>query len=218
MAQSKELTVQQGLNELKVLDSRIAKAIDNIDVLGVESKDKLIYPSRTKSTVEDFVKKADSEVQSVTDLLNYRKALKSEILKSNGTKKVTIAGKEMTVSEAIEYKNSISFDYLFLRELKKQLANAEIKKARHNETVQKDLDKRIDIAVGKEAKNDQLEFIQQLTDMAEKNKAELVEPNISGKPLQDYISDKEKELEDFEASVDFVLTESNVTTRITVTW
>lgn len=221
--QTKTMTVQQALNELKVLDSRVATKVSNLgqETSAVQADKKLLGTQNSRKTVQEFLDDAVSKLQSANDLINYRRALKSAVLQSNAVTKVTVADKEMTVAEAIEYKNSISLEWNLVNSLELGITKAELLTAKYNEDVERKLERNIDSILGNEKDRktqDDLEVIETLRANAEKSKAEIVVPDISKVKLTDYVSKKREELEDFESNVDFILTASNVTTTITIEW
>jgi hypothetical protein len=59
-------------------------------------------------------------------LISRRATLKSAIMKSNATTKVTIGSKEMLVIDAIEMKETIKYKQAFLQQLKSQQQNNQI--------------------------------------------------------------------------------------------
>ena len=103
----RKISITEALNELKLYDSKILKAITNAKLVGAAKKfsDKVGVFKK-----EDFEDRAKASYQSVTDLIANRNALKSAIVKSNAITEVTVNGKTMTVAEAIERKNSIDYD------------------------------------------------------------------------------------------------------------
>lgn len=221
--QTKTMTVQQALNELKVLDSRVATKVSNLgqETSAVQADKKLLGTQNSRKTVQEFLDDAVSKLQSANDLINYRRALKSAVLQSNAVTKVTVADKEMTVAEAIEYKNSISLEWNLVNSLELGITKAELLTAKYNEDVERKLERNIDSILGNEKDRktqDDLEVIETLRANAEKSKAEIVVPEIGKIKLTDYVSKKREELEDFESNVDFILTASNVTTNITIEW
>lgn len=221
--QTKTMTVQQALNELKVLDSRVATKVSNLgqETSAVQADKKLLGTQNSRKTVQEFLDDAVSKLQSANDLINYRRALKSAVLQSNAVTKVTVADKEMTVAEAIEYKNSISLEWNLVNSLELGITKAELLTAKYNEDVERKLERNIDSILGNEKDRktqDDLEVIETLRANAEKSKAEIVVPEIGKVKLTDYVSKKREELEDFESNVDFILTASNVTTTITIEW
>lgn len=221
--QTKTMTVQQALNELKVLDSRVDTKVSNLgqETSAVQADKKLLGTQNSRKTVQEFLDDAVSKLQSANDLINYRRALKSAVLQSNAVTKVTVADKEMTVAEAIEYKNSISLEWNLVNSLELGITKAELLTAKYNEDVERKLERNIDSILGNEKDRktqDDLEVIETLRANAEKSKAEIVVPEIGKVKLTDYVSKKREELEDFESNVDFILTASNVTTTITIEW
>ena len=221
--QTKTMTVQQALNELKVLDSRVATKVSNLgqETSAVQADKKLLGTQNSRKTVQEFLDDAVSKLQSANDLINYRRALKSAVLQSNAVTKVTVADKEMTVAEAIEYKNSISLEWNLVNSLELGITKAGLLTAKYNEDVERKLERNIDSILGNEKDRktqDDLEVIETLRANAEKSKAEIVVPEIGKVKLTDYVSKKREELEDFESNVDFILTASNVTTTITIEW
>ena len=115
------ITITEALNELKLYDSKINKAITNAKLAGAAKKSADKIGVVTK---DEFKEKAKSSYQSIVDLIENRNALKSAIVKSNAVTEVEIAGKKMTVAEAIERKNSISYDEDFLNIMKVQYVSA----------------------------------------------------------------------------------------------
>ena len=96
-------SIHRALAELKLLDKRITKTIDNLKVITYKKGNKLEY----NITEEEFKAVVEADMQSVKDLITRRKEIKEKIVKSNAETLVTIAGKEMTVAAAIERKESI---------------------------------------------------------------------------------------------------------------
>lgn len=97
-----QMTVHKALSELKVMDSKIEKAIEDASyiVSAKKSAEKINGVS-----VEKFKNTIKSDWQKINDLLARRDAMKRAVVLSNATTTVTINGKEYTVAEAIEMKN-----------------------------------------------------------------------------------------------------------------
>lgn len=217
--QTKTITVQEALNELKVLDSRISRKTFASSLVGVESNSKLIKPNKSRLTVEDFKEEVNGAIQSLIDLINYRKALRSAVTLSNARTKVSVGGKELTVAEAIEYKTSIQNEVDLVKTLNNALNSAEITSAVHNEKIEKESLEKEKIVLGgeKERKGENV-VLEAIRAKAESEKAKVVAPIVGGKDLAEYIEAKTNEIEDFRSNIDFKLTASNVTTEITVEW
>ena len=219
MTQTKTITVQEALNELKVLDSRIDKKIYGQTIVGVEADGKLLEPKRSKLTTQSFLESSEAHIQSTIDLIKYRKALRSAVTLSNGTTLVKIGEKEMTVAEAIEYKSSITNEEELVAQLENQLSNAEIQAHKQNEKVEKELLKKEETLLGTEKDSTKdVEVLKFLREKSEKEKAQILSPEISGMDAYDFVKVLTDEILSFKSNVDFVLTASNVTTKITVEW
>jgi hypothetical protein len=103
------MTVTDALAELKLLEKRIDAArvaLDNNTLIAVVEVGKV--PTGYKSR-DEHATSARAALQRVNDLIARRRAIKRAIVLSNAATRVTIAGEEMTVAEAIEMKNFILY-------------------------------------------------------------------------------------------------------------
>lgn len=125
------MTIHEALSELKMLDNRISSKI-NGSVFAFANKH-----SNNKiagKTIDAYLEAAESNYQSITDLLNRRKAIRNALSQSNAVTKVTIGGREYTIAEAIEMKKSGMSNYhTLLTEMTHQLTNANATIYRENE-------------------------------------------------------------------------------------
>lgn len=97
-----QMTVHKALSELKVMDSKIEKAIEDARYIASAKKS---AEKINGVSVEKFKNTIKSDWQKINDLLARRDAMKRAVVLSNATTTVTINGKEYTVAEAIEMKN-----------------------------------------------------------------------------------------------------------------
>lgn len=205
-----EMTITRALAELKLLDKRITGKIHNTTFVepNKKSADKVarIY------TRSEFDEKVKSEYQSILDLIERRKKIKSAIVESNAITHVEIGGKTYTVAEAIERKNSIEYEKQLLATMKAQYKLALASVNRENERVQETLDKLLETMLGKEAKNVTIESNEMAKKYLEDNEYEIVDPL----KIVEKIETLEKEIDEFESEVDFVLSESNTITKISI--
>jgi hypothetical protein len=201
------LSITRALVELKTLDSRITKAITTNTFILCKTK------NRNYQILEDeFKKNTLGEFQSVNDLIARRTQIKNAIVKSNAKTEVEVAGLKMTVSEAIEYKQVIRYKQEFLDILKRQRQMATIESEAHRQKVQAKIDDNIKIICGKDTKAD-VQTIQSVTDGIMKgDPVEVFDPLN----LDKVIKELELSVEEFSANVDYVLSESNALTTITV--
>ena len=166
----------------------------------------------TRYTEEDFKQAATADFQSANDLMARRDKIKNAIVLSNATTLVEIAGTKMTVSQAIEFKNTIAYKMDMLALLKRQRQMVIVEVDAHRQRVQTKVDDNVKIICGKDGKPDAA-MIKTVTDGI-----------MAGDPIDVYdplnldkvIKQMETEIEDFRANVDFVLSESNATTLIEV--
>lgn len=215
--QNKTITVQQALNELKVIDKRISRKLDETTYAGLVQQDKLVFPNNLGTDQNKFLELAKSTVDSVWDLIAYRNALKGALLVSNATTFVTIGDKTMSVAQAIDLKTANTSIKEAIYHLAEDLRIANDRGASINSRIDKELTEReSDFLKGDSVKND--EFITFLRNESEKKKATLLEPTVGGMTLTDFVKAQIDSIEEFESNVDLVLTTSNVTTTITVEW
>ena len=204
---SSKQSITRSLVELKTLDGRIRRILDG----GVFMTYKTKYKN-TRYAEEDFKQTATSDFQSANDLMARRDKIKNAIVLSNATTLVEIAGTKMTVSQAIEFKNTIAYKSEMLALLKKQRQMVVVEVDAHRQRVQTKVDDNVKIICGKDGKPDAF-IIKTVTDGI-----------MAGDPIDVYdplnldkvIKQMETEIEDFRANVDFVLSESNATTLIEV--
>lgn len=205
----RKISITEALNELKLYDSKINKAIANAKLAGAtkKSSDKVGVVKK-----DEFEERAKASYQSVTDLIANRNALKSAIVKSNAVTEVTINGKVMTVAEAIERKNSIDYDEQLLNTMKAQYVNATSSVDKENKKVDTKVDELIQTLVGKDSdkkiEKDAIEAIEK--PYREKNEWELVDPI----KIFDEMLKLEAEIDGFQSNCDTSLAVANATTFI----
>ena len=205
----RKISITEALNELKLYDSKINKAITNAKLVGAtkKSSDKIGVVKK-----EEFIERAKASYQSVTDLIANRNALKSAIVKSNAITEVTINGKTMTVAEAIERKNSIEYDEQLLNTMKGQYVNATSSVDKENKKVDTKVDELISTLVGKDTDKkidkDAVEAIEK--PYREKNEFELIDPI----GIFDEMLKLEADIDGFQSNCDTALAVANATTFI----
>lgn len=206
------MTVHKALAELKLLDSRIEKSIEEgiYCVANKHSNDKM-----GGVPLDDYIKIMQGGYDKATDLINRRKAIKRAVVLSNAVTKVSVAGDEYTVAEAIEMKNhGVEFDKLLMNTMNIQYRNAQMQIKQENG---KDLEQRAEQYVTaiygqKEGKTNTADIEKVKADFLKSNQYELVDPLR----VLDKIEDLEKKINDFMAEVDSALSVSNALTEITI--
>lgn len=99
---TEEMNIHKGLCEIKTLTDRIENKIEEASfITAIKSSD-----GKVKGTkAEDWKKNEKALLDSIRTLINRKKAIKRAINQSNAQTKVTVAGVEYTVAEAIYMKN-----------------------------------------------------------------------------------------------------------------
>lgn len=214
MSSTETMSIHKALCELKVIGDRIEKTMGKVPfVLANEHANRKIQGI----PIEEFIAQIKSAHQSTVDLIARREAIKCAVVKSNAVTKVTVAGKEYTVAEAIEMKNH-GMD--FIRMLKTKLSS-ELDRAK----------RLAEMANGQNLENRADGYIKNLygtTDMKnlteeanaarktfiEQHTTELVDPLKAA----DMVTALENQFYDFMSEVDAALSVSNSLTEITITY
>ena len=214
MSTTETMSIHKALCELKVIGDRIEKTMGKVPfVLANEHANRKIQGI----PIEEFIAQIKSAHQSTVDLIARREAIKCAVVKSNAVTKVTVAGKEYTVAEAIEMKNH-GMD--FIRMLKTKLSS-ELDRAK----------RLAEMANGQNLENRADGYIKNLygtTDMKnlteeanaarktfiEQHTTELVDPLKAA----DMVTALENQFYDFMSEVDAALSVSNSLTEIIITY
>lgn len=211
MSETKKISITEALNELKLYDSKISKAIGSHKYVGAAKKSSNLIGVQTK---EVYNENAKAGYQSITDLIANRNKLKSLIVKSNAVTEVTINGKVMTVAEAIERKNSIQFEIDLLNTLKLQYATATSTVLNENKKVDNQIDKMLEGFTSKDSdKKLSKEDLSAISDpYRNANEFELIDPL----KIYDEMLKLEADIDGFNSAVNTTLVLSNATTFIEV--
>lgn len=212
MATTEKMTVHKALAELKLLDDRIEKAIaEGIYCLANKhSNDKI-----GGVPLDEYIKIMQGGYDKSTGLIDRGKAIKRAVVLSNAVTKVSVAGVEYTVAEAIEMKNhGVDFDKLLMNAMQKHYNTAQMQIKQENG---KDLEERAEQYVTaiygqKEGKTNTADIEKVRADFLAANQYELVDPLH----VLDKIEDLEKKINDFMSDVDSALSVSNALTEITI--
>lgn len=203
------MNIHKALCELKILDERIKRAIDDCRYVGVT---KIVSKRVGSQSVEDFSNSVKDGYKSASNLIKRRQAIKSAVVKSNATTTVSIGGVQYTIAEAIEMKNhGLDGEKRMLRYMVSRLAEAESTISR----TRTDLEARADAFVrdqtgSKESKTEDLLKMRQ--DYIAMQDVDLVDPLH----IRDIIKELDEKIGTFMAEVDSALQTSNANTEITI--
>ena len=209
---TEKMTVHKALCELKTLDARIQKSIQQGTFVFANKHSNNKVAGVSINTYSEEIRAA---YQSAKDLIARRDAIKRAVTLSNATVKVTIGGKEYTVAEAIEMKNhGIPLKQLLLKKLdndnrraRLEANNGDMLEMRADEYV-KSLYGNVDMkGASDEIKKVRADFIAAQT-------MEIVDPiNITTE-----LTALEKEINDFVVEIDSALSVSNALTELEIAY
>jgi len=209
-----KISVTRALTEVKHLADRISRANKEkfIGVVKGTGDFKTCVSSPSQSPVEvceQFVK----NLQAANDLISRRERLKRAIIVSNATTNVTVSGVTMTVAEAIEKKSSIVFKKELLSQLTHQNTQASVKIEQENAKLDAEINLAVQAAYSNDkGKVDEDQYNAVAAPRVARNKYAPIDPNN----VDAQIRKLQKEIEEFESEIDFVLSESNSSTMIEV--
>lgn len=205
-----QITVFEGLTQLKLLKKRIEELTNQLVIVSVVQGEQ-VPPGF--GSVRDFVNKSGRDLQSVQDLITRRSRIKSALVKSNATTEIKVNGGVMTVAEAIELKNSIDFKVNLLDKIKKMWYNSKALAERNNQNVQQQANASVANLVGDNKDTPDQASVDALMEMfLKRNLWKVVAPNS----IESTIEELEAEINGFLSEVDARLNESNATTLIEV--
>lgn len=204
------MTVTDALAELTLLEKRIDSARSQLDentLIAVVEVGKVPTGYRSR---DEHATQARAALQRVDALIARRRAIKRAIVLSNASVMVAVAGQEMTVAEAIEMKNFITYSQSVVDTM--QDAHAQTRK--DYEAARTKVKERLDkLAMEVLGKNASAEKYQSLADsFLEREGVELLDPTN----LAEQIENRQAFVEQFESTVDRVLSISNARTNIDV--
>ena len=206
-----EMTVHQALCELKTLSKRVQKGIDTIKPVATKQHSAVKVDG---VSVDEFNKRAVSDYQSVTDLINRWMAIKEAISKYNASKVVTVAGKEYTIAQAIWYLNYDMADKTaLLNKLTAMLKTCTVNMEKANgEKLDSQAETAMNSLYGAKEKANKDEYLAGLEAYKTSHALEMVDPL----KIRDLITDLEKEIGDFTSGVDAAIQVANATTTIVI--
>jgi len=206
-----KISITRALAEIKLLDARIKKEIAESEFVDVHQKRKN-FTLQTHMTKEEFERHVKANYESIIDLIERRKKIKSAILISNATAKVKIAGIEYTVIEAIERKASINYENNLLKKMKMNNLGVNNRIDEFRAKLDADVQKMLEQNLGSDQKTDKDAFEKIAKPFFESNELNKVDPILIDKRIDEL----DKKIDEFLTEVDFVLSESNSKTEIEI--
>lgn len=206
------ISITRALKDLKTLDARLSKAIADLSPVDITCGKHKGIALKSNMPIEEFEKAQAAQFQKVKDLINNRVQVKTQIALSNSETFVKVAGVKMTVAQAIEEKNFLSTRKHLLQVLRRanEAINSEMEKSRS--TLDNQLLNLIQANTGKDKRVDATDFDKIAKPFLDANTLKKLDPL----KIDELISSYEEYIENFEADIDIVLSESNSKTEIVV--
>ena len=199
------ISIAQALSELKLLRRRMDNALAGEHFIMLKRKRDNVDATR-------FATEATAAYQSFTDLFSRYNAMKAAIVQSNAVTEVTIAGTKYTVAAAVERKRTIDIEKSLLETMRRQHTAVQREFEEHRKAEQIRVERLLQAELGKDTKTNVDTVTSLMETFLAQNSAEILDPL----GLAARIAALSKSIEEFETKVDWVLSESNGRTMITV--
>lgn len=204
-----KMTLTRLLNEIKLAKARLEKKQnEDVKYFDVMSGGKL----KTYNSEETMKSTVTAHFQSIKDLTNLIDKYKSLLLNANNTTKVTIKGKEYTISEAIAKKEMVIGEQSFVKTIRRQLQQTEVSVQNANNQAEVNVNETIKGRLQGDKKADATDFDVVVKFLRENSKSTLIDAGGAKK----YLEDKEVEIEEFLSDIDFSLSEINSKTEVEI--
>ena len=207
------MSITRALTRAKTIEKQLTRLVESQYVVTLMKRE----VDDTTDVFKDNLKMTQSNFDQFNDLFAELNNIKAAVRKSNEVTKVVIGGEELTVADALVYKNTIVYRNNFLDRITRENRNAESRVEQSKisadtkfASVRENLIKN---SQGQDVSEDYLKTV--LTEEERRLKKAIVEVKVSGiKDVNDYIEAERKRIDTFIEEVDYVLSESNATTII----
>ncbi|MGN7408824.1 hypothetical protein [Sporosarcina sp. SAFN-010] len=209
MYTSQTMSIHRALAELKTLNDRIAKSIQEADFIATDRKS---AHKINGLSIEDYEKTIQAGFDKSMSLIERRNQIKEAVVQSNAVTQVTVAEETMTVAKAIERKTSIQHEESLLAAMVSARRKAINRLTMENDTLTQRLESYLTEILGKKenAKKEEVEL--HTKSFMERNEFVLFDPlNLNKR-----IDELEESISNFKTEVDAVLSESNAVTQISI--
>lgn len=208
---TEKMTVHMLLSEMKTIEKRIEKAVDAI--IPIAAKE---HASKKVNAVDvaEFTKTAQREQQRALDLIARHNAMKAALYKYNTEKEVEIAGKTMTVAQALWLmEHGMDEKRKLLEHYEKAYAKVvkEVEKA-NGAALNQAAERAADIACGSKDKADKDQYLEMVEKYKTSHQLEYVDPLN----LKERINELSEEIEKFKAEADARIQTANAVTEVTI--
>ena len=205
-SQSTTMTITRALAELKLLEKRITKQTAESRFMTTTSKKDQAFNEKT------FVSSSKSQLQSIMDLIERRGTIQRALILQNAKTMVKIGGRQVTVAEAITMKASVPLIKGLLDRVRQERLSAQSTTDQQNAQMEAQLQNLLISAFGVKQPTDSTAGISMSQPFRDANRTRVVDPINS----DELIPKLEATVDQMESELDFVLSESNAVTHITV--
>lgn len=207
------MSITRALTRAKTIEKQLARLVESQFVVTLMKRE----VDDESDVYQDNLKMTKANFDQFNDLFAELNNIKAAVRKSNEVTKVVIGGEELTVADALVYKNTIVYRNNFLDRITRENRNAEsrVEQSKINAdnkfaSVRENLIKN---SQGQDVSEDYLKTV--LTEEERRLKKAIVEVKVSGiNNVNEYIEAERKRIDTFLEEVDYVLSESNATTII----
>lgn len=207
------MSITRALTRAKTIEKQLARLVESQFVVTLMKRE----VDDESDVFKDNLKMTQANFDQFNDLFAELNNIKAAVRKSNEVTKVVIGGEELTVADALVYKNTIVYRNNFLDRITRENRNAESRVEQSKisadtkfASVRENLIKN---SQGQDVSEDYLKTV--LTEEERRLKKAIVEVKVSGiKDVNEYIEEERKRIDTFIEEVDYVLSESNATTII----
>lgn len=207
------MSITRALTRAKTIEKQLARLVESQFVVTLMKRE----VDDESDVFKDNLKMTQSNFDQFNALFAELNNIKAAVRKSNEVTKVVIGGEELTVADALVYKNTIAYRNSFLDRITRENRNAESRVEQSKisadtkfASVRENLIKN---SQGQDVSEDYLKTV--LTEEERRLKKAIVEVKVSGiNNVNEYIEAERKRIDTFLEEVDYVLSESNATTII----
>lgn len=207
------MSITRALTRAKTIEKQLARLVESQFVVTLMKRE----VDDESDVYQDNLKMTKSNFDQFNDLFAELNNIKAAVRKSNEVTKVVIGGEELSVADALVYKNTIAYRNSFLDRITRENRNAESRVEQSKisadtkfASVRENLIKN---SQGQDVSEDYLKTV--LTEEERRLKKAIVEVKVSGiNNVNEYIEAERKRIDTFLEEVDYVLSESNATTII----
>lgn len=207
------MSITRALTRAKTIEKQLARLVESQFVVTLMKRE----VDDATDVYQDNLKMTQANFDQFNDLFAELNNIKAAVRKSNEVTKVVIGGEELTVADALVYKNTIVYRNSFLDRITRENRNAESRVEQSKisadtkfASVRENLIKN---SQGQDVSEDYLKTV--LTEEERRLKKAIIEVKVSGiNNVNEYIEAERKRIDTFLEEVDYILSESNATTII----